>query len=54
MDDQEDGSDEILPQRAGHGARGPGGHFMGPCLCSPYGCGHTDEGGDETDVEIGA
>jgi hypothetical protein len=26
------------PQPAGHGHAGPGGHFLGPCYCSPLGC----------------
>lgn len=28
----------IAPERGGHGAAGPGGHFIGRCLCRPFGC----------------
>ncbi len=33
------------PERAGHGAAGPGGHYTGLCLCSPTGCGTKSCGG---------
>eukprot|EP01039_Chlorochromonas_danica_P006985 gene6985-7727_t len=32
------------PERGGHGAAGPGGHYVGRCLCSPIGCVETCNG----------
>mmetsp|Transcript_8580 Transcript_8580/g.14464 ORF Transcript_8580/g.14464 Transcript_8580/m.14464 type:complete len:1179 (-) Transcript_8580:110-3646(-) len=37
--DQGDGENVVFPACAGgHGGHGPGGHYLGKCLCSPEGC----------------
>jgi hypothetical protein len=38
LDDLPEGQPLPEPSPSGHGAAGPGGHFVGRCLCSPIGC----------------